>query len=132
MINKTLLIGHTGKDPEVRTLDNGAKVAKFNIATNESYKDKNTGELITLTDWHQVEAWGKLADIVERFIKKGSRAYVEGKYKSTTYEQDGQTKYVYYVKADVIRNLSPKDDSQFNASDFPANYSGGADDDLPF
>jgi len=78
-INKTILLGRVGKDPEVRAMNSGDKVANFSIATSESWKDKATGEKKEKTEWHNIVVWGGLVSIVENYVKKGSRIYVEGK-----------------------------------------------------
>ena len=78
-VNKVILVGNLGKDPEVRHLENGATVANFSLATTESYKDRNTGERRDQTEWHNVVLWRGLADIAEKYLKKGSPVYIEGK-----------------------------------------------------
>ena len=93
-VNKVILVGNLGKDPEVRTLDNGTKVARFSLATTESYKDRNSGERIDQTEWHNIVLWRGLAEIAERFLRKGSQIYVEGKLQTRSYEdKEGVTKY---------------------------------------
>ncbi len=91
--NSVRLIGNLGGNPEVKTLDKGNKVAKFTIATNETYSDKE-GKKVTETQWHNIVAWGKSADIVEEFLSKGSEVAIEGKLTTRTYEgKDGDKKY---------------------------------------
>lgn len=93
-VNKVILVGHLGKDPEVRALETGIKVARFSIATTESYKDRNTGERVDQTEWHNVTLWRGLAEVAERYLKKGSQVYIEGKLQTRSYEdKDGVTKY---------------------------------------
>ena len=93
-VNKVILVGNLGKDPEVRTLDNGTKVARFSLATTESYKDRNSGERIDQTEWHNIVLWRGLAEIAERYLRKGSQIYVEGKLQTRSYEdKEGVTKY---------------------------------------
>ena len=99
-VNKVILVGNLGKDPEVRTLDNGTKVGSFSLATTESYKDKNTGERKDLTEWHNIVVWRALADISERYLQKGSQVYIEGKIQTRSYEQDGVTKY----RTEIVAN----------------------------
>ena len=77
-LNKVMLIGNLGKDPEVRHLENGTAVANFSIATSESYKDRNSGETITNTDWHNVVVWRGLADVAEKYLKKGDKVSLIG------------------------------------------------------
>ncbi|WP_274474764.1 single-stranded DNA-binding protein [Mangrovimonas aestuarii] len=91
--NKVQLIGHLGKDPEIVNLESGKLLAKFSLATNESYKDAN-GEKITDTQWHNIVAWGKTASIVEKYLSKGKEVAVEGKLTSRTYEtKNGEKRY---------------------------------------
>ena len=80
-VNKVILIGNLGKDPEIRRLENGAVVATFSIATSESFTDKNSGEKKEITDWHDIVLWRGLAEIAEKYIRKGTKIYVEGKLK---------------------------------------------------
>lgn len=100
--NKVQLIGNLGKDPEVLTLDNGNKLAKFSIATNETYKNSE-GEKITDTQWHNVVAWGKTAEIAENFLSKGKEVAVEGKLIHRTYETaEGEKRYVTEVRCNEL------------------------------
>lgn len=93
MINKAILLGHVGNDPEIRTMNNGDKVANFSLATSETWKDKNTGEKKQKTEWHKVAVFGRPAELVEKYVNKGSKLYIEGKIKNSSYEKDGQTFY---------------------------------------
>lgn len=100
--NKVQLIGNLGNDPEIITLESGQKLAKFSLATNESYKDAN-GEKQTKTDWHNLIAWGKTADIVEKYITKGKEIAIEGKLTNRSYEtKEGEKRYVTEVVVDEI------------------------------
>ena len=109
MINKVILIGNLGKDPEVRTLENGATYAKISLATNESYKDKN-GDWQNITEWHSVIMWRSMAERAEKQLQKGSMIYVEGKLTSRSYQdQDGNTKYITEVRANSYRSLDKKE-----------------------
>jgi len=93
-VNKVILIGNLGKDPEVRTMQNGNKVANLSLATSESWKDKATGERKEKTEWHRVVIFGNLADIAERYLKKGSKVYVSGSLQTRKWQdKDGQDKY---------------------------------------
>ena len=103
--NKVQLIGNLGKDPEVVQLENGGKLAKFSLATNESYKN-NKGERITETQWHNVVAWGKLAEIVENYLTKGKEVAVEGKLTHRSYEtQAGEKRFVTEVRCNELMML---------------------------
>ncbi len=95
--NKVQLIGHVGNDPEILNLESGKKLAKFSIATNESYKN-NKGEKITDTQWHNIVAWGKTAELIESYVPKGKEIGIEGKLTSRSYEdKDGVKKYITEV-----------------------------------
>lgn len=155
MVNRVILIGNLGRDPEVRRLENGAVVAKFPIATNESYKDKN-GEWQQLTEWHDIVAWRTLAERAEAQLKKGAMVYVEGKLTHRTWQdQDGNNRYATEVVANYFRLIGSRregsgggDSGYFPSSDdeksFKEDYKPGApppveevvpdpaDDDLPF
>ena len=97
-VNKVILIGNLGRDPEIRTMQNGNKVANLNIATSESWKDKNTGERKEKTDWHRVVIFGSLAEIAENYLKKGSKVYISGKLQTRKWQdQSGQDKYTTEV-----------------------------------
>ena len=85
-VNKVILIGNLGKDPEIRRLENGAVVASFSIATSESFTDKNSGEKKEITDWHDIVLWRGLAEIAEKYIRKGTKIYVEGKLKKRSWQ----------------------------------------------
>lgn len=111
MVNKVILIGNLGKDPEVRRLENGAVVAKFSVATNENYKDK-MGEWQTQTEWHDVVVWRHLAERAEQNLKKGSQIYVEGKLTHRSWEdKDGIKRYTTEVVANYFRNLTRREES---------------------
>lgn len=114
MINRVTLIGNLGKEVESTTLESGVKVAKFSMATNESYKDKN-GEWQTITTWINVVCWRGLADIAEKYFKKGSLVYVEGKLSNRSYQdKEGQNRYITEVVANVVRLLEKREGSNTN------------------
>src|SRR3954471_22040897 len=93
-VNKVILIGNLGRDPEVRTMQNGGKVANLSLATSENWKDKSTGERKEKTEWHRVVIFGQLADIAEKYLKKGSKVYVCGQLQTRKWQdQSGQEKY---------------------------------------
>lgn len=101
MLNKIELIGNLGKDPETKTLTN-TQVSKFSIATSESYKDKE-GQKVTETEWHDCEVWGKLSEIVDKYLKKGSKVYVSGKIKTQSWDNKDGVKQ--YRKVIIVRDL---------------------------
>ena len=117
MINKVILVGNLGKDPEVRRLESGAVVAKFSIATNENYMDKKTNEWQTITEWHNVIAWRNLAESAERNLKKGKLAYVEGKLTTRKWtDKDGNDRYTTEVVANTLRLLEKREGSGTSGS----------------
>ena len=120
-LNRVTLIGNVGKDPEIKTFASGNKVASITLATSERYKDRN-GEQKEDTEWHSVQAFGKLADVVERFVHKGSLLYLDGKIRTRSYEADGRTVYRTEILADHIQML---DRPQGNRQAL------GPDEDLP-
>ena len=100
--NKVQLIGHLGQDPEITTLESGNKLAKFSLATSETYKNAS-GQKVEDTQWHQVVAWGKLADLVENYLTKGKQVAVEGKLTHRSYEtQAGDKRYVTEVRCNEM------------------------------
>jgi single-strand DNA-binding protein len=146
-VNKVILVGNVGKDPEIRHLDSGVAVASFSLATSDSYKAKN-GEKVTTTEWHNIVLWRGLAEVVEKYVKKGSKLFIEGKITSRQYEKDGITKYFTEIVANNMVMLDSK--SSGSSSDNPSEVStpasatptpavseakvddSGDDDDLPF
>ncbi|WP_036386334.1 single-stranded DNA-binding protein [Muricauda sp. MAR_2010_75] len=103
--NKVQLIGNLGNDPEIITMENGNKLAKFSIATNETYKNSE-GEKVTDTQWHNVVAWGKLAEIAENYLTKGKEVMIEGKLMSRSYEtKEGEKRYITEVKCNEMLML---------------------------
>ena len=144
MINKVFLIGNLGRDPEVRYLEGNVAVAKFSVATNESYKDKK-GDWQTVTEWHDVVAWRALAERAEKQLKKGSQVFIEGKLTHRKYQdKEGIDRYVTEVVANNFRILDRRDSRPGGEEEFhqyeSTNDSGSttgmgeqhADDDLPF
>ena len=100
------LVGNLGKDPEMRYTPNGVAVCSFPMATSETYKDRNTGERITQTEWHNIVIWRGMAETAEKYLRKGSQVYIEGKIKTRSWEdQQGQKRYTTEVVADVMQLL---------------------------
>ncbi|WP_251619779.1 single-stranded DNA-binding protein [Odoribacter lunatus] len=111
MVNKAILIGNVGADPEIRYLDGGVAVARFSLATTESYKNKN-GERVDQTEWHNIVLWRNLAEIAEKYVKKGMRLYIEGRIRNRSWEdQNGIKKYTTEIQGDTMQMLSPKQDN---------------------
>lgn len=137
-INKVILIGNLGKDPEVKTLESGAKVANFSLATSESYKGKD-GQRVTQTEWHNIVLWRGLAEVAEQYLKKGNQVYIEGKIRSRSWEdKDGNKKYITEIQGDNLTMLGGRRDSESSEATpaketAPDNHVGEAEgDDLPF
>ncbi|PKP10374.1 MAG: single-stranded DNA-binding protein [Bacteroidetes bacterium HGW-Bacteroidetes-4] len=108
MINKVILVGNVGKDPEVRHLESGVAVAQLPLATSETYKDKS-GNKTTQTEWHNLVFWRGLADVVEKYVKKGDPLYIEGKIRSRSYDdKDGVKRYVTEIVVDNMQMLGRK------------------------
>lgn len=118
-LNKVQLIGNLGQDPEVKALQSGTSVANISIATTESYKDRN-GQWQDKTEWHRVVLWDYMADNAAKYLKKGSKIYIEGKLETRSWESDGVTKYVTEVRAMSMIMLDGRQDSD------GSNYSGGS------
>ena len=135
-VNKVILIGNLGKDPEVRYLDSGVAVANFSLATTESYKNKE-GERVSQTEWHNIVLWRGLAEVAEKWLKKGSSVYIEGKIRSRKWEdKEGNTRYTTEILADNMTMLGKKEDSSTEKTEttpeqesIPQEEKG---DDLPF
>ena len=100
-INKVILVGNVGKDPEIQYIKEDVPVAKFTLATSETFRNKN-GEKVTNTEWHNIVVWRGLAKVVEQYVKKGSQLYLEGKISTRSYEKDGVTKYFTEI---IFNNL---------------------------
>jgi len=133
-LNKVSLIGHLGKDPEIRSTQGGKNVVNFSLATSEGYANKQTGEDTSRTEWHSIIAWEKLADIVGSYLKKGSLVYVEGRIQSREYEdkQGVKRKAFEIVAREIIMLDSRKDAAQSQpATAYPA-ATDPNEDDIPF
>lgn len=139
-INKVILLGNLGKDPEVRYLEGGTAVANFTLATSENYKDKVTGEKKTITEWHNVVVWRGLAEIAEKYLKKGSQIYVEGKLRSRQWQdKDGINRYTTEIIGDTMQMIGRKDDNVSGSTNQTSSTSSpdieqdkNMEDDLPF
>jgi single-strand DNA-binding protein len=120
MVNRVILLGNLGRDPEVRTLENGAKVAKFSIATNENYRDKG-GEWQTLTEWHDIVLWRSQAERAERDLKKGTAIYLEGKLTHRKWQdQDGNNRKTTEVVGNYFRIINRSGGSGQSSGYFPS------------
>jgi single-strand DNA-binding protein len=148
-VNKVIIVGNVGRDPETRYLPSGDAVTNISVATSDRYKDKQTGEMKETTEWHRVAFFGKLAEIAGQYLKKGSQVYVEGSLRTRKWtDQSGQEKYSTEIRAETMQMLGSKmsgasGDSGDNAprsksSDVGATPAasagalGAMDDDIPF
>ena len=107
-VNKVILVGNVGNDPEVRYMPNGNAVANVSVATSDSWKDKNTGDQQERTEWHRVVFFNRLAEIVEQYIKKGSKLYLEGRLQTRSWEQDGVKRYSTEIVASEMQMLDSR------------------------
>lgn len=148
-VNKVILVGNVGKDPEVRHLDSGVAVANFPLATSETYTAKN-GERVTTTEWHNIVLWRGLAEVAEKYVTKGKQLYIEGRIRTRSYDdKDGNKRYITEIYGDTMQMLGSRTDnqssdnqkSQNNDSSENSSFQGvnepdladqGGDDDLPF
>ena len=137
-VNKTILLGHVGKEPDVRHLDSGMAVANFTLATTEKgYKTRDGKEVPDRTEWHQIVLWRGLAEVAEKYIHKGDKLYIEGKIRTRSYDaQDGSKRYVTEIFADSMEMLSSKNtqnsDNQQKTSVEQPIENIPPKDDLPF
>ena len=113
MINKVILVGNVGLDPEVRALDSGVKVARVRLATTERYTDRQTNETKELTEWHTVTLWRNLADVVDKYVHKGSQLYIEGSLRTREWtDKDNQKRYTTEIVATDMKLLGRRSDAQ--------------------
>ena len=113
MINKVILVGNVGLDPEVRALDSGVKVARVRLATSERYTDRQTNETKELTEWHTVTLWRNLADVVDKYVHKGSQLYIEGSLRTREWtDKDNQKRYTTEIVATDMKLLGRRGDAQ--------------------
>ncbi len=142
MINKAILIGRLGRDPEVRYAQSGTAVTTFTVATSERWKDKNSGEMQERTEWHRIVAFGKLGEICGEYLTKGKQVYIEGRLQTRSWEQEGVTRYTTEIVASDMKMLEPKGATggggggyrtQKPSDDYQEpSYQEPADDDIPF
>lgn len=153
-VNKVILLGNLGADPEIRTLPSGSKVASFSIATSEAYTNKD-GQRIEQTEWHRIELWDNLANIAEQYLRKGNSAYVEGRIRTEEYtDKDGIVRRTVKIRGTALTLVGGRNDNAENntgvasapqsqpqssprpaptpASPAPSEFNNGGDDDLPF
>jgi len=124
-VNKVTLIGTLGRDPEVRYLPNGNAVANLSLATDESYNDKATGQKVEQTEWHRITVYGRLAEICQQYLKKGSRAYFEGKLRTREWEKDGVKRYTTEIICNEMMMLDSRGDNMGGSPGQMAGNMGG-------
>lgn len=139
-INKAIIIGRLGRDPEVRYTQDGTAVANFSVATSEEWRDKDSGEKKERTEWHRIVAWRKLGELCGQYLSKGRQVYIEGKLQTRSWEQDGVKRYSTEIVASDVQFLGGRDGGQ-GADASQGGFQGGApeppfadgqDDDIPF
>ena len=152
-VNKVILVGNVGNDPEVRYMPNGNAVANLSVATSDSWKDRNTGDQQERTEWHRVVFFNRLAEIVEQYVKKGTKLYLEGRLQTRSWEQDGAKRYSTEIVANEMQMLdsrgaggvnqefgdqapppaAPSQDSEKGSTQQPSSSNfDNFDDDIPF
>lgn len=134
-VNKAIIVGALGADPETRYTANGGAITSIRIATSESWKDKSTGEQQQRTEWHRVQFFGKLAEIAGEYLKKGSQVYIEGKLRTDEYEKDGIKRYSTSIIADTMQMLGGRPQGQSQprqGNKAPAPVDDFEDSDIPF
>lgn len=139
MINKVIVVGNVGADPEIRVIDGGAKVARIRLATTERVYNKEKNESKELTEWHNITLWRGLADIVDRYVRKGTQLYIEGKLRTREYEKNGAKCYATDIVADELKLLGRREAQVTQAAPQPTpappaipNIPAPDPDDLPF
>lgn len=116
MVNKVILVGNVGKDPEIRYLDSGVAVATFSLATSESFKDKS-GQRTSRTEWHNIVLWRGLAEVAEKYVKKGQSLYIEGKITNRSYDaKDGNKRYISEIVGNEMKMLGSKASNESGSS----------------
>lgn len=141
-INKVIIVGHLGNDPEMRTMPNGEQIANISVATSESWTDKNTGEKKTQTEWHRIVLYRRLAEIAGQYLTKGSQIYIEGRLKTRKWQDsNGQDRYTTEIQGDNLQMLGGRQDepkqskpskAKPNSSSAIAEQGDSFDDGIPF
>lgn len=136
-VNKVILLGNLGQDPDSRSTPQGSSVCTLSVATSESYKDKATNEWKETTDWHRVVFWERLAETAQKYLKKGSKVYIEGKLITRSYEKNGETRYITEVRGRSLVLLDRRDSSSSDnvsgpTESYTADDNTEDDDEVPF
>ncbi len=130
-INKCIILGNLGQDPKIQNMPSGGAVTSISVATSESWKDKNTGQQESRTDWHRIVFFNKLAEIAGQYLKKGSKVYIEGALRTRMWEQNGEKRYATEIIASEMQMLDSKGDGG-NAGGNSTQQTAEFDDDIPF
>ena len=140
-INKVILIGRLGRDPEIRYTPDGRAIANFSIATSEEWRDKDSGEKKERTEWHRIVVFGKMGEICGQYLSKGRQVYLEGRLQTRSWEKDGVTRYTTEIVANDVQFLGSRNDQESSrpaagggaGGDYPGPaYPDAQDDDIPF
>ena len=132
-VNKSIILGHLGEDPDVKYSPTGSAVANMTIATSESWKDKNTGEKQEKTEWHRIVAFGKTAEVCGKYLKKGSLAYIEGKLQTRKWlDKEGKDRFTTEIVAEKIRMFGGQPQAQRTEDRAASQAQPEPDDDIPF
>lgn len=144
MINKVILVGNVGADPEIRTLESGVKVARIRLATTERVPNKDKSGYSDVTEWHNITLWRNLADVVDKYVRKGSQLYIEGKLRTREYDKNGVKCFTTEIVADELKMLGRKESASTPSASVsptvapsitnyePPTFSADSPDDLPF
>jgi len=130
-LNKVMLIGNLGKDPDLRFTASGQAVTSFSLATSEKFKDKTSGEWVERTEWHKITLWGKLAELAGEYLSKGKTVYIEGRLQTRKYEKEGVTHYTTEIVGDKMEFLSAKGEKSGGETSSAPKTSGAGYDERP-
>lgn len=135
-VNKVILVGNVGRDPETKYTQSGTAITNFSVATSERWRDKNTNEQNEQTEWHNIVCFARTAEIAAEYLRKGSKVYIEGQLRTQSWEQDGQKRYRTEINARQLQMLSPPRDQppapRSNSQQPSAPELDLTDDDIPF
>lgn len=136
-VNKVIILGNLGQDPEIHEMKSGTKVCRLNVATTRRWTSKDTGEKVEETEWHRISVWGPQADPCKKYLSKGRQVYVEGRLRTSSYEKEGVKHYATEVVADTVQFIGGKNDgdSKGGGNGTPPrddNYAPPGDDDIDF
>jgi len=111
-VNKVIILGNLGQDPETHDMKSGSKVCRLNVATTRKWKSKETNEMVEETEWHRISVWGPQADACQKYLSKGRQVYVEGRLRTSSYEKDGVKKYSTEIVADTVQFIGGRNDGE--------------------